>query len=141
MLIKNSSTAFYTVSYFVLQHDDCTFDGFIRVHMNLNRPVNISSDTSNLTLKKAVQKSKRPLSNSRRPVSELFPTAGTMGTSNNNNNNTDTDSGVGSQSSTLSSVDAAVLSASANSRKSKVSVDKSEFYAGVTFQVIFTHES
>ncbi|XP_065670708.1 ras association domain-containing protein 1 isoform X3 [Hydra vulgaris] len=51
-------------------HNDGTFDGFIRVHMNLNRPVNVSADVSNLTLRKAV--AAKRLSDSRRPLSEIF---------------------------------------------------------------------
>ena len=91
--------------------------------MNLNRPVNVSSDVSNLTLRKAVARTKsgrprRQLLESRRPVTEIFDTIGSIGSSSSINY----DSGIGSQcsSSTMSSVESAALSAANNSYKGKV---------------------
>ena len=40
-----------------VQHDDGIFHGFIRVLMSLNRPVNVDSDTSDLTMKRALHRS------------------------------------------------------------------------------------
>jgi len=77
-------------------HEDYTFDGFIRVHMNLSRPVNVSSDVSNLTLKKAVAKNK---SMNRKSISDVF----NIDTNIKRRTSTSDDSGIGSQSSTASS--------------------------------------
>lgn len=109
-------------------HDDCTFDGFIRVHMNMNRPVNVSSDVSNLTLKKVLRtksgRPKRPLLDSRRPVTELF-SSDTIGSS---SDFVFEDSGMSSQSSsTLSSVDSEALS-SIVSKKPKRTARRLSFY-------------
>lgn len=88
-------------------HNDYTFDGFIRVHMNLNRPVNVNTDVSNLTLKKAVARNKG-VGRRRRPVTEIFPDNTNVTNMNSNNissnSNNSTDSGVslGSTSSTYS---------------------------------------
>ena len=38
------------------QHEDGVFHGFIRVLMSLNRPVNVNSDTSDLTMRKAIHR-------------------------------------------------------------------------------------
>ena len=64
--------------------------------MNLNRPVNVSTDVSNLTLRNAV--AAKRLSESRRPLSEIFKTE-----------SSDHDSGISSESnsSTLSSNESA----------------------------------
>ena len=78
------------------QHDDYTFDGFIRVHMNLSRPVNLSTDTSNLTLKRAVAKNK---SNNRKSIADVFD----INTNAKRRISTSDDSGIGSHSSTASS--------------------------------------
>ena len=71
--------------------------------MSLSRPVNLSGDTSSLTLKRAVMRTRsgrarRPLSESRRPLSEVFNT-------NKDLTSEEEDSGIESQSasSTLSS--------------------------------------
>lgn len=99
-------------------HDDSSFDGFIRVQMNLSRPVNMSADTSNLTLKRAVMRtksgrSKRPLSESRRPLTEVFTTSKDFLSESE-------DSGIESQSgsSTLTSTESAKLGFS-NKRTSR----------------------
>lgn len=42
---------------FIQQNDDGIFHGFIRVLINLNRPVNVNSDTSDLTMRKALHRS------------------------------------------------------------------------------------
>lgn len=89
-----------------LQHDDYTFDGFIRVHMNLTRPVNVSSDVSNLTLKKAVARNK---SMNRKPISEIFDidAAGTGGSA--TMKSTSDDSGYASSGSFASSESATMV--------------------------------
>lgn len=74
-------------------HDDYTFDGFIRVHMNLSRPVNVSSDVSNLTLKKAVAKT-----TNRKSITDVF----NIDKSSFKTTSSD-DSGIGSRISTASS--------------------------------------
>ena len=40
-----------------IQQEDGVFNGFIRVLMSLNRPVNVDSDTSDLTMRKALHRS------------------------------------------------------------------------------------
>jgi len=109
-------------------HENCTFDGFIRVQMNLSRPVNISADTSNLTMKKAVMRTKSGrtkqnlLSESRRPLTAVFD--GDLSSA-------DEDSGIDSRSSTsstLTSVDSARLSSRNNLNSSKRPSRRLSFY-------------
>ena len=89
-------TSHYALFYYYVQHDDYTFDGFIRVHMNLSRPVNVSSDVSSLTLKRAVAKNK---TTNRKSISDVFD----IDTKFKRRTSVSDDSGIGSQSSTASS--------------------------------------
>jgi len=103
--------------------------------MNLSRPVNVSSDVSNLTLKKAVAKNK---SMNRKSIADVFD----INTSYTRRTSASDDSGIGSHSSTASSAifanDPATLMPT-GSRKGRVS-GSLHVSNSLIYKKIFSHE-